>query len=383
MEQSIMNRDPELEASFSFSGQDFSPALAAFSDEEDGNDDQYIEIALERPINGDHPDDGSNQLEFCISFSSSVPFLQLPNCGLARADTVDSIGSVDSSVPFLPNCGLARADTVDSTATVDSIGTEFSDAVTTPVSTSSSSTSASTLGFSSADTRRRTREPAAKAQKTIKRRVQFRSVNRLLNSLLSNPAASSEIVNKKDATSDRESCSNHHELVVQSRKGTKITKTTTTTNGGIIMKFLIKCRSINIRPILTSFMKPYQFIYSPNHQPSNTTSSSGRQTEKMKRSPKENNNNNLRTSQSLKKPFDKWLVQRSKAFDINLDAIRGVLEAMSSSLSCRDRKPKNSPSATQSSIQQGYGYPIENNSIQAAIAHCKRSFGQTSEFRFN
>ncbi|KAJ0088822.1 hypothetical protein Patl1_31622 [Pistacia atlantica] len=130
-------------------------------------------------------------------------------------------------------------------------------------------------------------------------------------------------------------------------------------------------------------MKPYQFIYSPNHQPSNTTGSSGRQTEKMKRSPKENNNNNLRTSQSLKKPFDKWLVQRSKAFDINLDAIRGVLEAMSSSLSCRDRKPKNSPSATQSSIQQGYGYPIENNSIQAAIAHCKRSFGQTSEFRFN
>ncbi|KAJ0088823.1 hypothetical protein Patl1_31623 [Pistacia atlantica] len=110
---------------------DFSPALAAFSDEEDGNDDQYIEIALERPMNGDHPDDGSNQLEFCISFSSSVPFLQVPSCGLARADTVDSIGSVDSSVPFLPNCGLARADTVDSVATVDSIGTEFSDAVTT------------------------------------------------------------------------------------------------------------------------------------------------------------------------------------------------------------------------------------------------------------
>ncbi|KAJ0084192.1 hypothetical protein Patl1_30009 [Pistacia atlantica] len=155
--QSIMNRDPELEASFSFGGQDFSPALAAFSDEEDGNDDQYIEIALERPMNGDHPDDGSNQLEFCISFSSSVPFLQLPNCGLARADTVDSIGSVDSSVPFLPICGLARANTVDSIATIDSIGTEFSDVVTTPLSTSSSSTSASTLGFSSTDTRRRSR----------------------------------------------------------------------------------------------------------------------------------------------------------------------------------------------------------------------------------
>ncbi|KAJ0030304.1 hypothetical protein Pint_14159 [Pistacia integerrima] len=111
---------------FGLTPMDFSPALAAFFDEEDCNDDQYIEIALERPMNGDHPDDGSNQLEFCISFSSSVPFLQLPNCGLARADTMDSIGSVDNSVPFLPNCGLARADTVDSIATVDSIRTEFS-----------------------------------------------------------------------------------------------------------------------------------------------------------------------------------------------------------------------------------------------------------------
>ncbi|XP_044473159.1 uncharacterized protein LOC123201637 [Mangifera indica] len=282
MEQSIMNRDPELEASFSFSGQNFSPAMAGSGDEEDDDDDQYIEIALERPVNGDNPDAGSNQSELRLSFSSSsIPFLRLPNCGLACANTV----------------------------------TDFSDAVTTRLSTSSSATSASSLSLSSADGRRRTREPNVKAQKTIKRR--------LLNSLLSNQEASSEMVNK-------------------TRKGT-------TNDGGALMKFLIKCRSMNIQAILASFMKPYQFIYSSHH--SNTSSSSGKKT-KMNRA-----------SQSLKKPFD-----------MNLDAMRGVLEAMSSRLSSKDRKTKNSPSATKSSIQQGC--QVENNSIQAAIAHCKRSFGQ-------
>lgn len=187
MEQSILNRDLKLEASFSFSGQDFSRAVTVVSDdfeEEEVNDDQYIEIALERHVNGHHLDDGTS-LEFRISFSSSVPFLQLHNCGLE----------------------LNRADTVES------IGTEFSDAVTTPLSTSSS-TSASALSSSSNDTRCRTRETAAKAQKTVRRRVvQFRSFNRLRNSLLANPAASSETVSKKNATPERESCSNNREFI--------------------------------------------------------------------------------------------------------------------------------------------------------------------------
>ncbi|XP_044474091.1 uncharacterized protein LOC123202300 [Mangifera indica] len=284
-----MDRDRELEASFSFGGQEFSPATAGSCDEEDDDsDDQYIEIALERPVNGHNPDDGSNQSEFFISFSSSSsdPFLQLPNCGLACADTVDCIG------------------------------TDLSDAVTASLSASSSATSASSLSLSSADTRRRTTEPNVKAQKTIKRR--------LLNSLLSNREASTEMVSKN--------------------------RKETTNDGGVLMKFLIKCRSMNIRAILASFMKPYQFIYSSHH--GNTTSSSGQK--KMMN----------RTSQSLKKPFD-----------MNLDAMRGVLEAVSSRLSSKDSKTKNSPSATKAiSIQQGY--QIENTSIQAAIAHCKRSFGQ-------
>lgn len=82
-----------------------------------------------------------------------------------------------------------------------------------------------------------------------------------------------------------------------------------------------------------------------------------------------------------------------RALDVNLGAVRGVLEAMnnmsggarSSATSGRNRRKTSScPSSIKSSPihQAGLGAAAGENSIQAAIAHCKSSLGQTSEFRF-
>ncbi|TXG57479.1 hypothetical protein EZV62_015308 [Acer yangbiense] len=101
-ESNIMYRDPELEASFSFSGYDL---ITNSSDDLCDDDDQYIEIELQQPRSNKHheyyDDDGLDlDLELRISFSSSksVPnFLQFSynknNGSLSRTTTVDSLCS--------------------------------------------------------------------------------------------------------------------------------------------------------------------------------------------------------------------------------------------------------------------------------------------------
>lgn len=100
------------------------------------------------------------------------------------------------------------------------------------------------------------------------------------------------------------------------------------------------------------------------------------------------------------KPFDKLLVQRdqarrssnanpnnlfrngerSRVLEVNLDAIKGVLEAISISFGRKDKKTKCCPNSIKSSPihqrfpSENYKMAATDNSIQAAIAHCKRSF---------
>jgi hypothetical protein len=156
----------------------------------------------------------------------------------------------------------------------------------------------------------------------------------------------------------------------------KGSKETAMNSSGIVMKFLVKFRTLRIRTLLASFMKSRQEINFPRGK------------------------KNIGAYQTLIKPFDKWLVRkgqgsssnsnnpfgngdRSRVMEKNLDAIRGVLEAMSTSVGGKDRKSKSCPSSTKSSPthlgfssgDQNHKICAQDNSIQAAIAHCKRSFG--------
>ncbi|KAK3212852.1 hypothetical protein Dsin_017558 [Dipteronia sinensis] len=326
-QSNIMYRDPELEASFSFSGYDL---ITNSPDDLCDDDDQYIEIELQQPRSNKHheyyDDHGLDlDLEFRISFSSSksVPnFLQLSynnnNGALSRTTTVDSLGS-------------------------DSIET-----VTTP--------SSSTLSCSSsADTYWAAASPTTSTQPPSKWKVQFRAVNRLLSSFLSIPRTPSEMEEKSQQVS------------IYTRTLQKITKTT---SGGIMMKLLIKCRSINIRTLLSSLVKPYQIII--NNAP---LQSSGGQNKKKKKWLVQRDHNNIINGD------DDDHQRSSRVFEMmNMDAIRGVLESMSITSLGRRRDNKIKQSISSSPIKAG-GNPTDN-SIQSAIAHCKTSFGQPSDFCF-
>lgn len=84
------------------------------------------------------------------------------------------------------------------------------------------------------------------------------------------------------------------------------------------------------------------------------------------------------------KPFDKWVVaktngsERSKTvLDINIEAIKGVLVAIGVRLGRKDSKIKSSPSCSSNSSPNhdtNFKMCAPDNSIQAAIAHCKSSF---------
>lgn len=156
------------------------------------------------------------------------------------------------------------------------------------------------------------------------------------------------------------------------------------------MKFLIKFRALKIRTLLASLMKSCQVINSPQ--------------EMM----------NMGTHRKLTNPFDKWNAlkeqgttttttsrssssnvhsnnlfgngERSRVLEMKMDTVRGVLEAIrgtGNSIGRDDRKFQSCPCTTKSSpIHHGFSGDdnqnhkicAKDNSIQAAIAHCKRSF---------
>ena len=82
----------------------------------------------------------------------------------------------------------------------------------------------------------------------------------------------------------------------------------------------------------------------------------------------------------------------SRALDVNFGAVRGVLETVNMTRSTRsrtNRRTSSCPSSVKSSpIHQGVTshdaakFFAAENSIQAAIAHCKSSLGRSSDFHF-
>lgn len=338
----ITDRDPELEESFSFSGwYDFNSSFQSiFFDESD--DESYIEIALEPSHKNGHGGIdywADEEMELRISFSSGVPFQELSTKKISNEhESAATMSSSPSSTTF----------------------------------TMSSSSPSMESGQRDAQMGSKASPSTCRAQKAIKRKVQFPKVNSFLNMLKPSLTVSSEA----DDGNGRPATNNHLALVSSSTM--KGSKATAMSSNGIVMKFLIKFRTLKIRTLLASFMKSCQGMNSPP-EPRNTG-----------------------THQKLTNPFDKWFAQassssnvysnnlfgdgeRSGVLEMKMDTVRGVVETMSSSSSIgrEDRKFRSCPSPTKSSPvhqelssdDQNHKICAKDNSIQAAIAHCKRSFG--------
>ncbi|KAL6335972.1 hypothetical protein AAG906_003597 [Vitis piasezkii] len=266
-----------MDESFSFTCCDFS------DDEGDDKDDDesYIEIALE-PL----PTKDDDDLKLRVSFSSSRdPLKEL---------FVDQV---------LLSSDASSSSSLSSSSSSKSRGSEL---ITSGLSGTNSKSNNST------------------------RRVQFSAINRVLNAFVSSSRVpSSEETDRIDE--------NRRLASAESRKASKVT----TAINGSITKILIKFRSIKIRPMLTSFVKPRQV--KGNKVKSQEMSST------------------IWSHRKLIKPLD----NRTR-----------VLEAISNmSIGGRSKQTKTKTKTKSCRFDQ-------ENSVQAAIAHCKRSFGQAQEFSF-
>lgn len=141
--------------------------------------------------------------------------------------------------------------------------------------------------------------------------------------------------------------------------------TATTTANGIMMKLLIKFRGIKIKSLFSSLIKPRQTNYSSKksitffqcYQKELINPSNGRNSKHW----------NLGVDDSMCASL-----RKSKKFmEMDLGALRGVF-------SRSKRRKTASTSCDNSPIHDGFS---KDNSIQAAIAYCKSSFGQT-DFTF-
>ncbi|GKV04280.1 hypothetical protein SLEP1_g16456 [Rubroshorea leprosula] len=337
----------ERTKSFSFSCHDFKTSVAVFSDgEESCSDESYIEIAIgptstdgfdERKK--DPADDGvqrehKKELDLRISFSSSFP---LPE--LSKTDVLGRIG-----------CGSDTG---------------------TSLSSSTTSSSKSTFGpSSSAEAKYWTaplgRSPSNKFNKTLKRKLQFPAVNRFLDNLMSNSRGQSEVREKSGGRYSPAVATETNQLDhVQGRKTSNIKNRS---SRGVIMKFFMKFKSKNFQALLASMVKPQQF---------------GDYGVKKTRSEEI-----LERNWGQVTPWNRSLVQmekgKNRGFEIKMDAIQRVMESMSTSFGRNDRKTRSCPGSAKSSpIHHGYTTESKvmcrDSSIQAAIAHCKRSLGQTSD----
>ncbi|XP_030924889.1 uncharacterized protein LOC115951906 [Quercus lobata] len=355
MENSILSRDSKLEESFSFSCYDFNTAVSFFSEEEDcGNEDDdddesYIEIALDDDDHKDGKhDEEADAFELRISYSSpNIVFNELPTHSLTDTKIQD-------------------------------LGFETHTIIETPSSCSSSS---STLSCSSTETCSTgppvphvSPQPWGIHNSAVRQGAEFPAVNEQVNTL--------------PFSLDEENClpQKNQQILIDTYQwdlvGSSKTSNNRTTMSGGIMKLFIKFRAMNVRTLLATFMKSRQVISSP-----------GSSDHKKKKS-----------KERLVKPFDKGLIQRNqeqgrniskdnekslpigekypRVLEINLDAIKGAVEAISMGVGRKNRQTRSCPTSIKSSPLHN-GFPSENKlysketSIQAAIAHCKRSFGQT------
>lgn len=191
------------------------------------------------------------------------------------------------------------------------------------------------------------------------------------------------------------------------------------TGNGMMMKLLIKIRGIKLGTLFASFLKPrggeVVVVHHEDHIINHSSTTTTGYDNKKKKKTSESGEYYRRL---FMKPLDGWLIQRnrengattpasstisvrsdggvgdhkySKLMNIN-GAMRGVLRAMSFSKleiinnakSCPSsikssplHHPKyndGSPTTTKPADHHNYKLYTRDNSIQAAIAHCKTSF---------
>ncbi|CAK8542195.1 unnamed protein product [Lathyrus sativus] len=133
--------------------------------------------------------------------------------------------------------------------------------------------------------------------------------------------------------------------------------TTPTSSNGIMVKLMIKFRRIKIRSFIASLMKPAQ-----NFQ----TGSSKKSITFFQCYEEDSISASLRKSR--------------RRMDMDLGAFKGVFNAIGMSRRRSKRRSDASTSCNSTPTHEGFS---KDNSIQGAIAYCKSSFGQTSDFTFS
>ncbi|XP_020996461.2 uncharacterized protein LOC110280174 [Arachis duranensis] len=193
-----------------------------------------------------------------------------------------------------------------------------------------------------------------------------------------------------------------------SRKQPNFT-TKTRSNGGMT-KLLIKFRGINIGAILASLIKP---LYQPNNHnghnkssrkkhfqcyqkklvnPTNSRRSNVKKDQGITRSSNNNNDWEFDQDEIICGSF-RSCKKSSRKLEMDLGAIKGIFNAVGMNIAdkkgSRSKRRSQPNSCDTTPIHEGFSLYTNNNnnndnnnSIQAAIAYCKSSFGQTSDFSF-
>ncbi|PON47742.1 hypothetical protein PanWU01x14_242090 [Parasponia andersonii] len=404
-------QDLDTNKSFSFSSKFkySSSSLALVSDDDDGeyndqehnkdsdtDENSFIEIAFDNPttnrtVDDDEGSGGHRGLQdnldhLRISFSSSFP-----------ASVPDVHDNIDVS-----NCPHEAAAIKAISAISSSSSWSLSPSV---------SLSASTLRSSSTGT---CRGPAIVGSsesfslyESSRRRDQLPAFNPLVHTLLFSleaPPETAEEIDGRHAQRD-----SHRQLAMinaDNRSASSITQATDSGNNnhGIVKFLMIKFRATKVRKLLTSLFAKSRGDHLNVYQ----NKANDRYRLKRSRPSKESldyyydhhhhhhqgmylSNDNINAINDIK--YSSHHQHKcSRALDVNLGAVRGVLEAVnmtSSTHSRTNRKTGSCPSSVKSSpMHQGFAtddsgkFFARENSIQAAIAHCKSSLGQSSDFRF-
>ncbi|KAJ1407194.1 Cytochrome P450 [Sesbania bispinosa] len=168
----------------------------------------------------------------------------------------------------------------------------------------------------------------------------------------------------------------------------------TTTTNGVMMKLLIKFRGIKIGALLASLIKPRQPCQANNgHSSSNKSKTFFQCYQKGLVNPSNGRYTSKRDQGMRSKNFEDDSIcasfrsskKSNRVMEMDLGALRGIFNAIGMSIAqkgSRSKRRTGSSSCNTSPIHEGFSLCSNENSIQAAIAYCKSSFGQTSDFTF-
>ncbi|XP_062073071.1 uncharacterized protein LOC133777464 isoform X2 [Humulus lupulus] len=430
METSVMhNQDANKSFSFNSNYKYSSSSLELFTDEDEKDDlnhntdsdteeNSFIEITFDNPKikQTDNDEDKSsggrgfqdNFDHLRISFSSSFPssihdqvrninYVSLDSTHRETAASIKALSAFSSSSSSLSSLSSVRLSA--STMRSSSTGTSLGPAV---------------VGSESFN-----------VYESSRRRDQLTAFNPLVHTLLFSLDAPPHMADQINGLHyDRKD--NHRQLGMINANNRKSsitqvknsTKGSSTTSG--IMKFLmIKFRATKVRKLLASlFAKSHGHDHLHFYPNKANAIDRSYKPKRLLRSSKEtraldcyhhdhhqgmyvsssysyNNDNNANLVNDIK--YSSHNQHRcSRALDVNMGAVKGVLGGVNMTRSghnnssrSSNRKTSSCPSSVKSSpIHQGFANNDANkffaaeNSVQAAIAHCKSSLGQASDFRF-